>query len=78
METALRAGPNANPPLNMRRSLIFNGVFVMCAAACVFFIRGKQRRRQLDEEKIEQSLLENGVTLGTLHVSVEKPLALAY
>jgi hypothetical protein len=41
----------------MRRALIFNGVFIMGAAFSVFFIRGKQVRRELDELKTRQSLL---------------------
>jgi len=49
-ETALRASPDANPPLNMRRALIFNGAFIMASASFVFFLRGKQARRELDEQ----------------------------
>lgn len=52
----MRAGPNANPPLNMRRALIFNGASVMAAAALVFFIRGKQVRKEVDEKKHQESL----------------------
>ncbi|KAG6850973.1 hypothetical protein H0H93_005842 [Arthromyces matolae] len=51
VQGALRAGPDANPPLNMRRSLIFNGTFMMIAAASVFALRGRQVRKELDEEK---------------------------
>ena len=48
MESALRDGPDASPPLNMRRSLIFIGVWGMVVGASVFFIHGKQVRRERD------------------------------
>ena len=51
MQGALRAGPNANPPLNMRRALIFNGVVVMSCSSFVFLIQGRQARKELDEQK---------------------------
>lgn len=53
---ALRAGPNASPPLNMYRALVFNGVFVITAASTVFLIRGVQKRKQLDELKLQEAL----------------------
>jgi hypothetical protein len=34
----------------MHRTIIFNGVWVSAAAASVYFLRGKQVRRELDEE----------------------------
>ncbi|KAJ6468306.1 major facilitator superfamily domain-containing protein [Mycena sanguinolenta] len=46
---ALRAGANANPPLNMRRALIFNGTFVVASSSLIFLLRGKQVRKELDE-----------------------------
>ncbi|KAF7330192.1 MFS general substrate transporter [Mycena venus] len=46
---ALRAGIDGNPPLNMRRALIFNGAFVVAVSLSVFVIRGKQVRKELDE-----------------------------
>ncbi|KAJ7703249.1 major facilitator superfamily domain-containing protein [Mycena rosella] len=55
VEGALRAGPDANPPLNMRRALIFNGTFVMTASAFVFFLHGKQTRKQMDVQRLQQS-----------------------
>ena len=51
MQGALRAGPNATPPLNMKHALIFNGAFAMVAAAFVVPLKGKQDRRRLDEER---------------------------
>lgn len=51
MQGALRASPDATPPLNMRRALIFNGVFAMVAAAFVVPLKGKQDRRRIDEER---------------------------
>ena len=55
-QTALRAGPDANPPFNMHRALIFNGAFIMTTAFLVFFIRGREARKELDQKKLEQSL----------------------
>ena len=55
-ETALRASPNANPPLNMGQALIFNGVFIVASASFIVFIGGKQARRELDEQKLQQSI----------------------
>ncbi|KAG8813688.1 hypothetical protein FRC18_002346 [Serendipita sp. 400] len=47
---ALRAPQTANPPLNMRKALIFNASFI-CATAClVIFFTGNQTRRKKDEE----------------------------
>lgn len=48
VNSALRAGPDANPPLNMRRALIFQGAFLAVACASVFPLRGKQARRERD------------------------------
>jgi len=48
-ESALRAGPNAKPPLNMRNALIFNGTFVCVVSALVIGLKGKQTRRERDE-----------------------------
>lgn len=48
MEGALRAPTTANPPLNMRRALIFSGAFIMVGCSTIFFIRGKQARREMD------------------------------
>lgn len=56
VEGALRAGPDANPPLNMHRALVFNGSIVMISCGCVFFLRGKQTRKQVDQEKQQQSI----------------------
>lgn len=45
---ALRAPPTANPPLGMRRALIFMGAFIMGICFSVLFLRGKQARKELD------------------------------
>ncbi|KAE9411182.1 MFS general substrate transporter [Gymnopus androsaceus JB14] len=52
---ALRAGPNAEPPLNMRRGLIFNGAFVLASVLLVLLIKGEQVRKTLDEEKLAEA-----------------------
>ncbi|KAF5380571.1 hypothetical protein D9615_004653 [Tricholomella constricta] len=56
-EGALRAGPTANPPLNMHRALIFNGTIIMISASLIFLIHGRQVRKERDEQKL-QSLLQ--------------------
>jgi hypothetical protein len=50
VQGALRASPEADPPQNMHRTIIFNGVWVSTVAASIYFLRGKQVRRELDEE----------------------------
>ncbi|KAJ7783079.1 major facilitator superfamily domain-containing protein [Mycena metata] len=68
VEGALRAGPDANPPLNMRRALIFNGALVMGISASIFFLRGRQSRKQIDRERQQQqsiSLSTRGETTDT-------------
>ncbi|KNZ75045.1 Major facilitator superfamily domain-containing protein 7, partial [Termitomyces sp. J132] len=52
-EGALRAGPDANPPFNMRRTLIFNGAIIMTCAASVLLLCGKQVRKERDEERLQ-------------------------
>ncbi|TFK54532.1 MFS general substrate transporter [Heliocybe sulcata] len=59
-EGALRAGPDADPPLNMRKALIFNAAFIWGFVVLVSIFRGKQARRQLDERKIQESRQEEG------------------
>ncbi|KAF9263409.1 MFS general substrate transporter [Marasmius fiardii PR-910] len=54
VEDALRASPNATPPLNMRRALIFQATFVILAAVLTMCIRGKQKRKELDERKAQE------------------------
>jgi len=50
VEGALAAGPNASPPLNMRRASIFTAVFACAASALVIlFFRGlPDSRRSMD------------------------------
>ncbi len=48
VEGALRASDTANPPLNMRRALIFQGAFICGVTIFVAAIQGKQKRRELD------------------------------
>lgn len=52
---ALRAGPDAHPPLNMLKALIFMGVFAMAICSLIFLLRGEQRRKMMDEEKLRDS-----------------------
>ncbi|TFK68705.1 MFS general substrate transporter [Pluteus cervinus] len=55
---ALRAGPAANPPLNMHRALIFNGSLVLPVTSLIFLLRGKQVRKELDEEMQHRAQVE--------------------
>jgi len=50
----LRAPSSASPPMNMHKTLIFCGVFGLTPAATIQFLRGKQSRRELDEEKNDE------------------------
>jgi FLVCR family MFS transporter 7 len=54
VQGALRASPAADPPQNMHRTIIFNGVWVSIVAVLVFFLHGKQARRELDEQMYEE------------------------
>ncbi|KAF7351184.1 MFS general substrate transporter [Mycena sanguinolenta] len=57
LSKALRAGLDANPPLNMHRALIFNGTVVLTTCCSIFFMRGKQTRKQVDQEKRRQATI---------------------
>jgi FLVCR family MFS transporter 7 len=48
-ESALRAGPNAKPPLNMRNALIFHGTIICVVSLLTFGLKGEQTRRERDE-----------------------------
>ncbi|THH29307.1 hypothetical protein EUX98_g4887 [Antrodiella citrinella] len=48
---ALRASDSGNPPQNMHRSLIFQGVFILGSVLFVVLLKGKQVRREQDELK---------------------------
>lgn len=48
-ESALRAGPDAKPPLNMRTALIFHGTIICVVSVLVFGLKGEQTRRDRDE-----------------------------
>ena len=51
---ALRAGPDAHPPLNMLKVLILMGVLALALCSPVLLLRGEQKRRLMDEEKISK------------------------
>jgi len=60
----------------MRRAIIFNGAWVLAITASVFFLRGRQTRRELDEQMNEEKKtagmgMNEMVTLSPQ----EKPLA---
>jgi len=48
-ESALRAGPDGHPPLNMRNGLIFHATLICVVSVLIFGLRGKQSRRERDE-----------------------------
>jgi len=52
---ALRAGPDAHPPLNMLHTLIFLGVIAMVVCSLIFLLRGEQKRKLLDEQILTES-----------------------
>lgn len=54
MQGALRASPAASPPQNMHTTIVFNGTWMFTAATLVFFLKGKQARRERDEEMYEE------------------------
>ncbi|KAJ4468140.1 major facilitator superfamily domain-containing protein [Lentinula aciculospora] len=54
VEDALRAGADADPPLNMQRGLIFNGVFVLASVLLIWLIKGEQVRKTIDQEKLAE------------------------
>ncbi|KIM45391.1 hypothetical protein M413DRAFT_442062 [Hebeloma cylindrosporum] len=57
---ALRAGPDASPPLNMKTYLIFQGVIVLVICTTIFLLHGVQRRKAADEEKMREALSNQG------------------
>lgn len=73
---ALRAGPDATPPNNMKRALIFHGTTI-AATAVMFMIgfRGQQKRRELDLAKLHdtEEIEGHGASQDTAPVSsIEK------
>ncbi|KAM6488946.1 Major facilitator superfamily domain containing protein [Amanita muscaria] len=54
VQEALRAGPQASPPNHMHRGLMFTAILAMVTASFVFFVRGKQERKQIDESKTQR------------------------
>lgn len=60
VEGALRAPSTADPPYNMHDALIFHGCVVMVCGSCIFFLRAKQARREMDEVMIEDIASSSG------------------
>ena len=60
-ESALRAGPGANPPLNMRKALIFHATIISVVSLLVFALKGKQTRRERDEMEAGRAELDQNV-----------------
>jgi len=78
VQDALRASPSADPPQNMRRAIIFNGVWVVVVTASVFFLRGTQARRELDEQMNEEQMTSSvGMNEMATLSSQEDPVAKA-
>ena len=42
----------------MHRAIIFEGAFALAVSALVFALEGKQRRRELDEQRMQQTKQE--------------------
>ncbi|KDN49829.1 hypothetical protein RSAG8_01894, partial [Rhizoctonia solani AG-8 WAC10335] len=55
--------PDANPPSNMFKSLIFQGCFVAVIAISVFGLKGQQTRRELDIQKQQERILTASIPL---------------
>jgi MFS transporter, FLVCR family, MFS-domain-containing protein 7 len=53
VENALREGPEASPPLNMKKALIFQGVIILTVCLSVFGLRGEQTRRKRDAAAVD-------------------------
>ena len=54
---ALRADQETgNPPLNMHRAVVFNGIWTFAVSLFVFLLHGHQARRELDEQMNVQQL----------------------
>ena len=51
----LRAGSKANPPLNMRNQMILFAAFALSVLPLLFFLKGRQRRREMDEQCAAQA-----------------------
>ncbi|GBE87055.1 predicted protein [Sparassis crispa] len=62
VEGALRAGPDARPPYNMSRALIFQGVLA-CTIVVALALEGKQQRRAEDERRIAAARAVTGDAL---------------
>lgn len=71
---ALRRGPDADPPNNMGRALIFNGTTI-AATATVFLIgfRGQQKRREKDIAKLHEAQEDDSTHPGQHNVQVIVP-----
>ena len=52
---ALRDGPNGDPPLNMKRALIFNAAFIAGTTLITIPFTGTQTRRKIDEQKAKDA-----------------------
>lgn len=48
--------PTANPPSNMRKSLIFEAIFVAVCASSIVGLKGEQTRREIDEQKQQEAV----------------------
>jgi hypothetical protein len=68
VQGALRASPAATPPLNMHATIIFNGVWTFAVATLVFFLEGKQTRREQDEKMFEER-----EAIGTQSIQMVRP-----
>lgn len=54
VQGALRAGTDANPPLNMHQAIMFNGVFIFVSSFLVLFLKGDMVRKARDEERNQE------------------------
>ncbi|KAI0295839.1 MFS general substrate transporter [Multifurca ochricompacta] len=71
-QNALRASDAANPPRNMHRAIIFNAIWVFSTSLLVFFLHGRQARRELDERMNEEQKMQGQIQGGS---KLQSPLS---
>ncbi|KAG9008983.1 hypothetical protein FRB90_008661 [Tulasnella sp. 427] len=55
----LEAGPSANPPYNLKKQLILHAAFAVSNIPLVLCMKGKQVRREMDEEEVKRGEQES-------------------
>ncbi|KAH9979057.1 MFS general substrate transporter [Lactifluus volemus] len=74
VQNALRDSDAANPPLNMHRAILFNGIVVFIVCLLVFFLDGKQARREMDEQMNEGYRAQQNMDMGEMVTSQDSAM----